>query len=764
VNSAQTAPNSMAPVTTADVRRAISSLDYVPLLPAVGAAPDAHYVIIPDEGNLNPGLISYRGEKLLCWRVGIGRSRIFVGRLSQGLKLERATEVNLHECCGGKDDGFEDPRLFVHDQALFVCFSQVRRNRGVRMGIAKLDDDFSVREITFFDNTTGRWEKNWQFFEFRGELHVIYSIEPHRIGVVTADAIEFRYSTQCPLKWLPGEPRGGTPPLRISDEYYSLFHYSHQGCYYGAFYAFEAAPPFRVTRVPASPSLTPQDASWRQSGAKILYPSGAIIENGQWLVSYGWHDAFSCLARFDHREVEASLQKTNLPRLFESIVVTAPTSSQKTDYTPLPMQQHSRIGMAKGQIALVPESAFQPYAVPGNPYPHVYLNLNPRDDFEGEMVIAPHHDEAWLNIHLFKLALRCRERRIRLVSIGNENQLPFFAMFSDAVILQRGKSLSGLTEGLTDFCTDTTGFSQLKNWRDIYAMCKEQPELSESCLEQIVAVFSDFTVLVRESSYEAFLALPQAEPFIWCEIKRGFLDVFLETLKGVRSKLPLVGLDKQFQRNLIRTHGSHFMAIQTLSSLCRGVRFFCGAGSCHVFSVTPVNMAICLGTDRCFSNESAEVMRRFNLNRFGFPPFVFAEQDWGAQHHRTKSWSFDYFLAGEMIEAFLGFVAASPQPCPPPIVSFSTYVASKGTHQELAGAEFDFGRADGTRLGRFKLLPDGRLSPSGGNEAFWNFAGDQLSFYGQSGQLSSVFSRTETGWEGPFLFNSKIRHTLIPKR
>lgn len=412
------------------------------------------------------------------------------------------------------------------------------------------------------------------------------------------------------------------------------------------------------------------------------------------------------------------------------------------------------------EVVLVPESKFEPYDVPGNAREHRYLDLNPGGNCRESIIIAPHHNEAWINIQLFQFAQDCRAKGRRLISIGHENQLPFFSMFSDAVILQRGGNLLSLMQGASDFGTDTAGFSRLKGWTDIYRLCDSGDNPWRKSVSEIVAQYSSFSVVIREESFGAYNRLQLPERFIWCEVKHGCFDWLMREIEGVDCGIPLLGMDKRFQMDLIRNHGAHFMAIQILSSLLGDARFFCGAGSGHVFGVAPVNIGICLGTDRFFTMEANEAIRRINLNRFGVVPFIFADLQWAAQDFRCRPWSIDYIANRKFCKDWLSYLARAEKVRNVDVVNWNDFVGRNARAISLRGKVFSFERANGPRIRSLKLNQDGTLSPSGRNESFWKATGNRLTFFGECGQPSTIFEEVNGKWEGVFLYNPGILHIL----
>lgn len=454
------------------------------------------------------------------------------------------------------------------------------------------------------------------------------------------------------------------------------------------------------------------------------------------------------------------------------------------------------------QIVKIPDQAFSRVAVPGNPRQHVRLDFYPERKYAAEIIIAPHHHEAWLNIHLFKIALFCRANGIRLVSIGHENQLPFFGMFSDAVILQSG-NLDGLFGWYSTFSTETRGFDALPGWIDVYkhddlpwsnfpvdvdAVIPNASSRYASpwraiyanyTAEHVIAAFSDCHIFIRQRSKDVFDQLNATEKLprnaIWCEVKEkyGKLNQRLQNL--LNNGLPLVGLDKRMQRDLVQQHPADFMSLQILCSLYNNCRMLLGAGSAHVFAVAPTNIAMALApADRFYTAETEYVVRKFNQHRFGIVPYTEeATLAWlcteDPRQHSAKiedehiaHWQLDYFLTEPAICAYLNCALDIPARTDISEVSWQFFKDTNPLLPFVSGERVRFQRHDGHHLCDVLLSADGTITPGSTNETYWNRVGDRLLFKTSLGQTSTVFKPDNLrALSGPFIYNQPIIHQLV---
>lgn len=277
--------------------------------PAIVRVP---YIIdLPHEG-FNPSITRWRGKLLIAWRKGWFSARIWLGELSEDHRLLWGREMDFSRLWRlTEEDWLEDPRLVVAGDKVLVVFTYVKRP-DIFMALATLDDALEVADCRIFDTAHRRWEKNWQFFEHDRVLRAIYYPNPHTVGWKAGEEFRMPAAAGARLPWAWGEVRGGTPPVRVGDEYFSFFHSSLHCHYVAGFYAFEAKHPFRVTRWPTEPCMIAAKDQWR-GGHAVVFPGGAILENGKWMVAFGWQDAFCCLKWYDHKALLATLEKRTLP-------------------------------------------------------------------------------------------------------------------------------------------------------------------------------------------------------------------------------------------------------------------------------------------------------------------------------------------------------------------------------------------------------------------------------------------------------------------
>lgn len=312
-------------VKDAPVRRCGSCGDYKP---ATARAPLSDRAFKRwDETNLvpsmpglrfNPSLIAWRDGYVLAFRNGWRGCDLYTVTLDAQLQVNGpAVKIDApNKAC---NYGREDPRLFVHNDALHVVFAGVVGGRQIRhtnVLYARLNDARETAAL-YHPNVPGRqlWEKNHSYFSHNGALYAIYQITPHRIMRVEGERVQFVHETPTRWPWTGGDRRGGACPIRVGDEYWHFFHdrvevRGHR-TYRTGLYCFEAKPPFRATRYIPEPILT-ADPSTKPTDqyASVVWTAGAVRHGSDWVLASGIHDRWTELHRFSHTELLSRLVDT----------------------------------------------------------------------------------------------------------------------------------------------------------------------------------------------------------------------------------------------------------------------------------------------------------------------------------------------------------------------------------------------------------------------------------------------------------------------
>ena len=190
----------------------------------------------------------------------------------------------------------EDPRLFALGGALGVAYtvtSAYERDAHAyqvwqRQAFALLDGTLNrtVSDVflhygnnhEFVDTVYPRFEKNWLFFQLENTLHVIYSIQPYTLLVIS-DLL--RPQLVARVDWRHGGAsalRGSAPPVLVGDAWYLWVHTPA--------YAVHVLKLTANAQKPLAISAPVIDA------AEGVFLCGAIFirDTQSWLLSGGRHD------------------------------------------------------------------------------------------------------------------------------------------------------------------------------------------------------------------------------------------------------------------------------------------------------------------------------------------------------------------------------------------------------------------------------------------------------------------------------------------
>jgi len=220
------------------------------------------------------------------------------------------------------EEHYEDPRVFVHEGRTFLsCCNFVWNHPQSRPHqifcemdkdwncIRRFDPDFDGNGSHPFKGT--QWQKNWLWFFHEGHIHLIYRTHIHHVVRFESNLknVIKEYKTRHPkLAWKWGEMRGGSPPVRIGDEFWSFFHSSTDWGtkrYHMGAYCFEAKPPFMMTRCSDSPLLSGSEQDRIGNGKPlVIFAGGAVLRRGEWLVVFGVNDLDCGWIRIPHADLE----------------------------------------------------------------------------------------------------------------------------------------------------------------------------------------------------------------------------------------------------------------------------------------------------------------------------------------------------------------------------------------------------------------------------------------------------------------------------
>lgn len=206
---------------------------------------------------------------------------------------------------------YEDPRVFVHDNKMYVSCANYTHDKFhlVHQKILIFDHNFkhigNIHPKYGFNGksiieNTGK-EKNWTFFVKDNRLFCVYSIDPHVVvefdwnGNVIAESITYFNTKKL---WKYGVCRGGTNPVLKDNKMHCFFHSSipwgkGKRRYLMAHYAFNPEPPFNIIELDSEPILwgnEVDDRIFKDINPIVVFPCGSILENDKFVVSFGFND------------------------------------------------------------------------------------------------------------------------------------------------------------------------------------------------------------------------------------------------------------------------------------------------------------------------------------------------------------------------------------------------------------------------------------------------------------------------------------------
>ena len=293
----------------------------------------------------NPAITRFRNQLLLIYRVVTpdGRRRLAMCCLTDDLHVVPESVTPFSDFLHEGSDWHADGRFCTFRDRLFVHYNDggLRGRQGVnQIYLVEVDP---VRLIPqgrprplLLAGQRRPVEKNWLLFEHDGELWAIYSIAPQVVLQVTLGddgpvlcrpVYRHDWDVQGYTRRY-GQLRGGTPPVRVGDQYVAFFHSSFVAHpwrhrlyrllrqapintihYVGGVYGFAAKPPFAPLWLHSSPLLMPPRLPRRRQQLNpaveySAYPCGAILQNQHWLVTLGARNEYCCLAKVPQAAIQ----------------------------------------------------------------------------------------------------------------------------------------------------------------------------------------------------------------------------------------------------------------------------------------------------------------------------------------------------------------------------------------------------------------------------------------------------------------------------
>lgn len=279
---------------------------------------------------------------LLFFRHDVLNKKSFYGYFTNIAYVELDADFNPVGKSQNVDVGSfyaEDPRVLNVGKDVYLVYNDVIGNLPYlrNMHIGKVDfSENKVEKPVRLETNLQPIEKNWSPFEYveKGESKVCfeYFINPHKILKMNdlqdnklehlmLPSEQIYQKNLWSAKW--GGIKGGTPALKIGDEYLAFFHSffldKHKFAWYvmGA-YTFEAKSPFRITAISNYPILFNgiYDSEPKKSASldkRVIFPSGVVLgqKDGREVlhVSCGENDSAVKIVTIDKENLLKSLRK-----------------------------------------------------------------------------------------------------------------------------------------------------------------------------------------------------------------------------------------------------------------------------------------------------------------------------------------------------------------------------------------------------------------------------------------------------------------------
>lgn len=289
----------------------------------------------------NPALLRLTEGWVLLYRIVLAdqRRRMAVCLLDDSQEIIEGSQMALSdhirfplgaEFSDRATSWFADPRIYAVGDRWVVHFNtgwHVPRNHQFLVSIDP-ETLFPIELAREIKLVTPRQnlEKNWVFLGKEFEC-LVYSPDPHRTGRrVSEDEFSLQYTLDDELETVAasqtgtGQLRGGAPPVRRGDLYYSFCHliseFGGSIDYHAAVYRFQASPPFKpLPEGAVLLDLLPPACSQRSlpklnpAVNSVVYPSSAVFLDSHWHLACGLNDEHCAIVILTESHVDQILAR-----------------------------------------------------------------------------------------------------------------------------------------------------------------------------------------------------------------------------------------------------------------------------------------------------------------------------------------------------------------------------------------------------------------------------------------------------------------------
>jgi len=291
----------------------------------------------------NPSIIRWKGKLLLSFRNIPEPKTPFISNLGLVWLNEQFEPISQPQILNTREPGHlvpsraEDARLILIGEQLYIVYSDNSEpkisKKGFRVYLAEVhfkEKQFFLKNIESLAHFEGaspqKREKNWTPFNYKENLLLAYSLQPHLIfrPLLRQGRCETFTSSLGKIDWKWGDLRGGTPGL-IDDTYYLAFFHTCQPMetvqsngknilhYFMGVYTFALEPPFEILSISSEPIFakgfyqgTTYKPYWHPINA--VFPCGFVFDQHFIWIVYGRQDHEAWVMKLDKQKLLQSLR------------------------------------------------------------------------------------------------------------------------------------------------------------------------------------------------------------------------------------------------------------------------------------------------------------------------------------------------------------------------------------------------------------------------------------------------------------------------